>query len=437
MSNKAVKAAYALLTSRDAGRGSGDMSESIRDVQPSNFFKHVFSLASTKTGDGLSSPKLVLSWLLNAMGAPAFMVGLLVPIREAGSLLPQLFTADYIRRMPHRKWAWVAGSVVQSICIACMGATVLLFEGKTGGSMIVGLLAVFAIARSVSSVSYKDVLGKTVAKSTRGTATGTAGSIASGSVFCFGLLIATGVLPLTTKAIAIALFVAAGLWLFAAGLFSTLTEERSDAEGAKKPANIARKQLHLLKDDPQLRRFILGRGLLTATALAPPYLLIMTGREGNRGLGDLGLFVIISAVAGMCSTYIWGRLADKSSRKVLILAGLIAAVALALAGATQFVSVPENILRWHLPAMLLLLMVAYQGVRLGRSTHLVDMAAQDTRAAYTAISNTAIGIILLISGAFGALAQTLGVGVTLLSFAAMSVAAAFVCTGLKEVQKSQ
>ena len=39
--------------------------------------------------------------LLGALGAPAVFVGFLVPIREAGVLLPQLLIAAYIRRLPH------------------------------------------------------------------------------------------------------------------------------------------------------------------------------------------------------------------------------------------------------------------------------------------------------------------------------------------------
>ncbi|MEC8574214.1 MAG: MFS transporter, partial [Pseudomonadota bacterium] len=56
---------------------------------------HVAALAATKLADGLIDPKLVLAWLLNAIGAPGFLIGILVPVREAGSLLPQLALARH------------------------------------------------------------------------------------------------------------------------------------------------------------------------------------------------------------------------------------------------------------------------------------------------------------------------------------------------------
>lgn len=79
-------------------------------------------------------------------------------------------------------------------------------------------------------------------------------------------------------------------------------------------------------------------------------------------------------------------------------------------------------------------MLAYQGVRLGRSTHRVDMADADQRAAYTALSNTAIGLLLLLGGAFGFVAQALGETALMGIFAGMCVAAALAAGGLEEVQ---
>lgn len=117
-----MSAVYEILTSEDDGRVCRDIPESACKDQPRNFLVHLISLAATKTGDGLSDPKLVLSWIMTQLGAPAFLIGLLVPVREAGALLPQLFTAGAIRSMPQRKWAWAAGSLIQGLAVAGIGA---------------------------------------------------------------------------------------------------------------------------------------------------------------------------------------------------------------------------------------------------------------------------------------------------------------------------
>ncbi len=115
------------------------------------------------------------------------MIGLLVPIREAGALLPQLFTAAAIRSLPQRIWVWAAGSLIQGLAILGIGVAMLMLSGAAAGWTAIVLLTIFAVARSVCSVSYKDVLGKTVSKATRGTATGSAGTVSALLVLGFGV----------------------------------------------------------------------------------------------------------------------------------------------------------------------------------------------------------------------------------------------------------
>src|SRR5690606_36186198 len=124
---------YEVLTGEDQGRVCRDIPEEACSEQPRNFLTHVASLAATKTADGLLDPKLVLAWLLGALGAPLFMVGLLVPVREAGALLPQLVIAAGIRSLPVRKWVWAAGSVVQGLCAAGIALAAATLEGAPAG----------------------------------------------------------------------------------------------------------------------------------------------------------------------------------------------------------------------------------------------------------------------------------------------------------------
>lgn len=436
MSETAVRKAYAVLTSDDEGRVCRDIPDSACRVQPENFMRHVLSLAATKLGDGLVDPKLVLAWLMGALGAPVFLTGFLVPIREAGALLPQLFISAKIRSLPLRKWVWAGGSLVQGLAVIGIGLAAAALDGAAAGWTIVALLAVLAVARSACSVSYKDVLGKTVSRSTRGTATGTAGSVASAGVLLFGVLLGTGVLTKDVQTIVAVLFIAGGLWIAAAGLFSTLAEEPGATEGGGNPFRVAVDHFGLLASDGQLVRFIVVRALLIATALAPPYLLAMAGAESGGGLAGLGMFLVASSVAAIIGGYVWGRASDRSSRKVLIAAGLMAAVTFVAAIAVDSMSGALDGGGGYLLAVLLFcLQLAYQGVRLARSTHLTDMADRDSRAAYTALSNTIIGVLLLAGAGVGFLASAFGEAAVLGLFAAMCVAASLAALGLKEVQQ--
>ncbi|MEC3859936.1 MFS transporter [Mesobacterium sp. TK19101] len=391
-------------------------------TEAENGLRHMVCLSMTKVADGLIDPKLVLSWLFHALGVPPSLTALLVPIREAGALLPQLLLAGLLRRMVHRKWVWALGALGQGLSAAVIAACVLTLDGVAAGGTICCALAVLAICRAASSVSYKDVLGKTVAKARRGAVTGVAGSASALAVLVYaGLMLSGQVQGVVPLALAVAL--AALLWSGAGLLFAGLKEDASARHDAGPHIDLSP-----LRQDAQFRRYIAVRGALTATALAPPFLVMLSPAGG--ALQSLGALVLASAAASFVSSYFWGRLADRSARLVLAGAGFSGAVALALgalAGITGQV--------WALPGVLFILMLAYHGVRQGRSVYLVDMSPADKRADYAALANTVIGTVLLLVGALGGGLSLLGPVETLLSYAGLCLLGGVLALGLSEVER--
>lgn len=410
-----------------AGSGEGGLSEQAAREEPANFMRHAGALSMNKLADGLLDPKLVLSWLMGALGSPAALVALLVPVREAGALLPQLFTAPRIRAMGRRKWAWAWAAVAQGVAAAVMVVAALSLPPAAAGGAIVLALAVLALARSVGSVAYKDVLGKTVGQSRRGTVTGLAGSIAAGGVILFALVLMTGALERFTLVIG-AIVLSAVFWIASGLLFSTVTED--DAPGAPEEGT-GLGLLALLWRDPDLGRFVLARCLLLPTALAPPWLVLMASAAGDARFSALGAMVLASALATLLSAYVWGRLSDRSSRLVLVFTGAVAAGFLLVAVGLDRAGLMGS--AWAAPLALFGVMIAYQGVRMGRSTYLVDMAPKDQRAAYTAVSNTTVGVVLLLAGAGSAGLAGFGPQVVLVVFAGLCLLASVVAWGLREL----
>ena len=426
-----LEKAFEAVAIDDEGRACKDIPDSACNDQPGNFFTHVGSLSLSKLADGLIDPKLVLSWLMTSLGAPAYLVGLLVPVRESGALLPQLFTAGTIREMQLRKYAWAVGAGVQGLAALGLFASALMLEGASAGWAMLGCLAILALARSVCSVSYKDVLGKTVAKSRRGTATGLASSVSAAFMIVFAVLLITDWIPRMELVLG-GLALAGILWIVSAFLFLGLEEKKGATEGGGSQSALFRQHYRVLKNDRQLRTFILARACLTATALAPPFMISAASAGGQSAFEGLGFLVLASSGAALVSSAVWGRLADRSSRKVLFYAGAAGAAALAatsVSGGLGYLGAA-----WVLPALLLVLMVAYQGVRLGRSTHLVDMADEDTRAIYTAVSNTIIGIVLIAGSLFGVAVSLVGEIPVLAAMAALCAIGAFFAWQLEEVQ---
>jgi 4-hydroxybenzoate polyprenyltransferase len=74
-------------------------------------------------------------------------------------------------------------------------------------------------------------------------------------------------------------------------------------------------------------------------------------------------------------------------------------------------------------------------VRQGRKLHLTDMAEDDFRARYTALSNTLIGAALMAGGLFGLAADYVGPAILLVVFAVISAIGAAIAARLDEVQQ--
>lgn len=392
---------------------------------------NIGALSLSKLADGLIEPKIVLAWLLTALGAPAAVTGALVPVREAGALLPQLPLAPRVRAARRRKTVWAAGAAAQGLAALGIGAAALTLEGTAAGLAALGLLALLALARSACSVSHKDALARTVPKAARGRLSGTAASLASALVLGFAALLSAGAIPLAVEPIAAAVLVAGALWI--AGALAFLGLDEPAGAGASEPAPGLGQMLAPLRTDPQLRRFVAARALLTPTAYALPFLVMLSAAESPDRLGALGPLMLASALASILSAWVWGRLADRSSRRTLMAGGALAAVTLsgaALAGAmTGGLGGAAGA-----AAAVFVAQIAYEGVRLGRKTHLTDMSTDRTRALNTALSNSAIGLVLLAGGGFGLLAEAIGLPALLAVLAALCAAGAAAAAGLREVQ---
>jgi len=375
-----------------------DIPESACAHLPRNFVFSAIALALTKSGDRLVDPKLTLAWLISALGAPGFLIGLIAPVREAGSLLPQLFIARWIRERERRKFVWAGGAVGQALALFAMAVAALVLDGEAAGWVLIGLLALFALARAFCSVSHKDVLGKTVSKTRRGAVSGYASSLSGLAALGFGVLL---ILAPETEPSVIALILAAGgvLWVLAALAYLQLAEAPGATEGGANAFTESIGQLTLLKTDPDFARFVLARAFFMATSLLPPFFVAYAQSLTGTDLAGLGAFLIASSAAGFASGWAWGRSADTSARWVLAAAGLVAALACALVAGAGLAGLSWGGNVWFHAFALFLLAFAHQGVRLGRATYVVDLATQETRAAYTAVSNTVIGVLLLVVGA--------------------------------------
>jgi hypothetical protein len=90
-SSSRIKLVYTILSGDDEfDRACKIIPDSLCTNLPLNYVLNVVNGAASKLAEQVASGKVVLPWLLSTMGAPASIVGFLLPLRQAGTLLPQL-----------------------------------------------------------------------------------------------------------------------------------------------------------------------------------------------------------------------------------------------------------------------------------------------------------------------------------------------------------
>lgn len=427
---------YEWLTGDESNRLCDDIPDSACREQPRNFMRHLWASLGNKLADELSSARLILPWLMGVIGAPVWMIGVLVPIREAGALLPQVLVAGVIRQKSQRKWVWVIGALVQAVSALILALTAMAGNGSLGGALVLLALVCLSLARGLSSIATKDVMGKTIAKGRRGTLMGYSGSVAGAATLLAGVILLLFNDRPGELALAIILTVAACGWALNAFCAARVMEPDGAADGGENAWDSLRLGLSLLREDPVFMRFNLTRALLLSSALALPYLALLGQQQSGAELGGLGILVVVSGLSAMVASPIWGKRADASSRRVMR-DGAIGTLICCAAGAALAVA-PTGSGTGPLIAYAAIygvLVVIHHGVRLGRKTYVVDMTGKDKRALYIALSNTITGVLMLVVGGIaGALAQWLSSAGLLLVLTAAAALAAACAQGLPEVE---
>lgn len=80
--------------------------------------------------------------------------------------------------------------------------------------------------------------------------------------------------------------------------------------------------------------------------------------------------------------------------------------------------------------------IGHSGGRIGRKTQIIDIAGGDAKAEYVAVSNTVIGVLLVVIGAAVGAVSALSLEAGLLMLAVMALAGAIVSMRLRNAQAS-
>jgi hypothetical protein len=274
-----------------------------------------------------------------------------------------------------------------------MIVSALFTESLVAGLLILFCLLLLSLGRSLSSLSMKDIQGLNVEKSQRGKLVGIASSM-SGllSLITAGLLIFSPP-DMSITAIQLLITFSAFILFISLVLSIGLTANLIDN---KKDSNDEKSLLKTINQQADLRHLIINRCLLLHAALIAPFFVSATAT--NNDSFQLPYFIIASALGSFLSSYLWGKMADKSAIQTMFYATLVC-----VSASTVFYLVISMNNWWVDVFLFFILNLGYAGIRTGRKTYMLDIVQGSQRTIYVAAANTMVGYVLLILGGLYAL----------------------------------
>ena len=370
-----------------------------------NFISNALSGLAAKMADQLMNPGIVLPFLFSAMSIPSAITGLLVPVRQAGATLPQIFFANTVKRFPVRKWVWVLATFGQAAAVLLMAVSAVLFKGIIGGVLVVLALLLFSVIKAFSSISFKDTLAKTIEKGRRGRLMSARAALGGIATLAAGLFFRFYVTGGSYLVYAYILFASASFWFIAAALFAAIDEKKDYPRLSDSTLEDVKLGLGLLWSHVHFRRFMIGRSLLATVNLYIPFFILLFSSISANSFRTFGTLFIASSLAQVISNPLWGHMSDRSSRKTMVFTSVLALLMGLVAVYLSIFPFSDELVYG---LIIFLVVSALSGLEVSRKTYLTDATPPDQRALYVATTNTLAGIASIVGLLFGVIAQFAG-----------------------------
>jgi len=425
---------------------ASDVVVSEREVRRS-FVLGVLNGAAFGFVEALIDPPVILTWFVSQLTASNLLIGLVAPMGNAGWFLPQIFVSARIQRMQRKMPSYAGAAFIRTAVWLLLATAVWLVDDLL--LLLIGFFGLYAIARVASGLgglAFFDVVAKTIPARRRGAFFAwrqfLGGLLGLGGGWIVKTVLNHPSLPFPDGHAFLFLLYCVGMAL---GMLAFALVREPPGTVVAEPVTVGeqlRRSGALLRTDRVYRRYMAARLTLALAGIALPFYGIYAKRVLGASDGMAGIYVAARVAAMLLFNLPWGRLSDRRGNQLVMrLAGLgsgaTALLALALIGPMGFLHPRGD---W-LPYLALPLFFLDGAVRpaqaLVGSNFLLELAPEAKRPLYLGLSNTLVGVFVLISGLGGLLVDAFGFTGLFVVAVGLSVAACVFAAGLPEPREAE
>jgi MFS family permease len=365
-----------------------------------NFFVNAVDGALFWCGSSFIASTTILPLYISRLTDSKLAIGILSMISAMGWLVPQLFTANWVQRLPRKKVLPVnLGLFFERLPVMLMAPAALFLATRAPTLALVvflGLFAWHAFGAGVLAVAWQDMIGKIIPIERRGlffgvtnflgTATGVVGaSMAAWMLDHYAF--PTGY---------VLTFASSGVLIFVSWLFLAMAREPAQEVTAEPVSQLEffRRLPDILRADPNFRRYLLSRVVIAFGGMASGFATVYAVQRWALSDGQAGTFTTAILLGQALANLVLGPLADRTGHKmVLEIGALLGAIAIGLAAVVTHAN-------WFY-VIFALLGVQTAGFLSSSLMIALEFGPRDLRPTYIGLNNTVSGIAGGLAPIFG------------------------------------
>jgi MFS family permease len=341
-------------------------------------------------GSSFFATRTILPLFITQVSNSTLAIGILSAIVSTGWLLPQLFTANWVRRQPVKKIIPVNfGFFAERMPIIGLVLAAWLANWSMTAALVFGLFcaAWFQIGSGIIAVGWQDMVAKLFPTKTRGRfmgATFFVGTVAG----VLGARAASWVLDTYPfpKNFMVSFALGAG-FLVISWIFLALTKEPPDQpKTAPSNRSVDWDQIwEIIKQDHNFRKYVIAAIVTSLGSMAVGFLTVYTLDKWQVSNSMVGSFTIALLVGQALGYLVFGWLSDRAGHKIVLEIGsFLGAISLGFAIAAPtpqifflvFILLGVNNAAWIL-----------SGINI-----VFEFCPADLRPTYIGLANTVIGV---------------------------------------------
>jgi len=392
--------------------------------------------------EALIDPPLVLTWFVSQLTSSNLLVGLVAPLGDAGWFLPQVFVSARIQRMERKMPSYTVAAAIRTIAWLLLAATVWAVNDPQ--VLLVSFFVLYAVARLSSGPAglvFFDIVAKTIPARRRGSYFGWRQLLGGLTGLGGGWIVKTVLnhpsLPFPHgQAVLFALYCA--VMALALGSFILIREPAGAV--MTDPVTVSKqfqRAGQLLREDPVYRRYLSARLIQALAGIALPFYAVYAKNVLGAADGMVGIYVTTRVGSQLFFNLPWGRLSDRRGNRLVMQlvnlgSGATTLLALILVGLVAIFQ-PQGTWLPYLAIPLFLLDGAIRPAQiLVGSNLLLELVPDIERPLYLGLSNTLVGVAVLVSGLGGLLVDSFGFASLFAVSLGLCLAAYVLTAGLPE-----